>query len=621
MCKAKDTNTKMPLYKTNLDALNKPKPMEVELEINSFSGGENTIGEDQALKINEARLIQNWDALSLGGMERSKGFSEVADAPKTIKAAVHTVGAGLSDLTSGGTYSGTATAVFTIKISTQANPDKFQWKKDAGAYGAEVTIVGGAIALSDGITVTFAAVTGHVANDCWTITAKVYAGALDLLIQHIQTTTARFYAIIEGDLLYKSGSDLTLTDSGGFTSGVLSHAVSKGDKLWITNSTDNLKYKTNSGALTVPASQPASARDRIYYHKYRLIAEGGGKTIYGSRAGTGNWTAADAWTLSNDAWSIDMPDYTQGCAIGYPSGAYVTAFTKWGCYLISNFPNVGYDQIIGGHGCSFPDTIALGTEGVYLLSEFPTFGVFLWNGVNWTNLTIFHNFILDIDRTKRIYGIYRDNKYYLIYNEIGSGVAYPNRIKIYDAMFGRWMTRSINAALGDNMGYPCLAPYSGNELYFGSSVQDKVYQFETDDTDDGGYATEALYKTKVFSSRDFSLGTGGEFTIDDVRIKLIKFTITYFGMAGNLSLLWNADNGRKTGSQTIGLTAKGDKLNTDFTVNTSYITEVPPDNTITRSFANSAVGRRFQFDVVNSDLGTKPKVKRIKIYGIVLEEA
>jgi hypothetical protein len=610
----------MPTYKTNLGALNQAKPLELELEINSFAGGENTIGEDQALKVNEARIIQNWDALSLGGMERSKGFLEIADAPKTIKTAVFT-GSGLDDGTSDGTYSGTVTATYTIIIDHEGTPDSFKWKKNSGSFTEDVAITGSAQTLSDGVTITFAATTGHTAGDQWVITAKVYTSQLDLVIQHIEDTTTRIYTVQEGDLMYKNGSSLTLTDSDAFTSGVLCHAVSKGDKLWITNATDNLKYKTNGGSITVPTDQPASARDRVYYHKYRLIAEGGGKTIYGSRAGTGNWTSATAWSESNDAWSIDLPDYTQGCAVGFPSGDYVTAFTKWGAYLLSNFPNVGFSQIIGGHGCSFPYTIAIGTEGCYLLSEFPSYGVFLWNGVQWTNLTINHDFIDDIDRTKRIYGVYRDNKYYLIYNETGSGVSYPDRIKIYDARFGRWMTRSINASLGDYMGYPALAPYTNNELYFGSSYQDKLYQFETADTSDDSYNTEALYRTKNFSSRDFSLATGGEFTIEDVRMKLIKFVISFYGTAGNLALLWSADNGTRSGSQTIGITAEGDQLNSTFTVNTSYITSVPPDATLTRSFSNSAIGRKFSFDITNTDTGTRPKVKRIKIYAIALEEA
>jgi hypothetical protein len=611
----------MPIYKTNLNVLNQPKPIELELELNSFVGGEDTVSEDVAMKSNQARLIQNWESLSLGGMERSAGFSEVADAPKTIKTAVHSVGTGLSDIASGGTYTETSTAVFTIQLSTTGTPDKFKWKKGDGAYSAEVEITGSAQTLSDGVTITFTATTGHALNDEWTVTAKVYTGQLDLLIQHIETTTTRIYGVLEGDLVYKNSTALTLTDSLGFTSGVLCHGVSKGDKLWITNSTDNLKYKTNSGSLTTPSSQPASARDRIYYHKYRLIAEGGGKTVYGSRVGTGNWDEDDTWDLANDAFSIDFPDNTQGCVCGFPSGGVVTVFTKFSCYQMYNMPNVAWEPIIGGHGCSFPYSIALGSEGVYLLSEFPTYGVFLWNGTQWTDLTATHDFIDDIDKTKRIYGVYREGKYYLIYNESGSGVTYPNRIKIYDARFGKWMTRSINSSLGDSMGYPCVAPHTNNELYLASSVKDKVYEFETTATDDGGYDTQAQYTTKGFTSRDFNLGTGGQFTIDDCRIKLIKFGITMYGDVGNVSLAWRADGGRQSGSQTINFTAVGDLLDSTFILDTSLLQEYPSDKTVFRSFSNKAVGRKFDFDIIQNGSGIKPKIKRIKIYANVLEEA
>ena len=64
----------MPFKLTNRQALDRRNPIELVLELLSFAGGENTIGEDQELKSNEARIIRNWDAISLGGMERSKGL-------------------------------------------------------------------------------------------------------------------------------------------------------------------------------------------------------------------------------------------------------------------------------------------------------------------------------------------------------------------------------------------------------------------------------------------------------------------------------------------------------------------------------------------------------------------
>ncbi len=49
-----------------------------------------------------------------------------------------------------------------------ATYDTFKWKKDSGSYTTGVTISGGNQTLQDGISVKFAANTGHVVNDQWT---------------------------------------------------------------------------------------------------------------------------------------------------------------------------------------------------------------------------------------------------------------------------------------------------------------------------------------------------------------------------------------------------------------------------------------------------------------------
>jgi hypothetical protein len=514
----------MPKYKSSLQALNRTPPIELVLELNSFSGGENTIGEDHALKSNESRICKNWDPISIGGMMRSRGFNEVA------------------------------------------------------SIGA-------------------------------------YTQPIDLVAQCRENLTdVETYAICEGDLCIISGGVLTQEDAAAFTSGVISHAVSAGDKLWITNSTDDIQYKTIGNAIATPADVPNTPCDRIYYHKYRLIAEGGGKTVYGSRAGTGNWTAADAWSLANDAWSMDMPDLTMGGVPDFPYGNEFSIFTYFSVYTLYNFPDTAYRQILNGRGCCAPYSVAKGDEGVYFLSNYPTLGVILWNGSDWIDLTINHDFVQDINLNARIFGIYRNKKYYILYNETGTGGGTPNRIKIYDAQFGRWMERPINATLADNMGYPCLLKYSNNELYFGSAETPHIYEFETTDDSDEGQKTEANYTTKYFTSKDFGLG------IDEVRMKLIKFTATYYGTKGSLTIQWTSDRGKHSGSQVIDLTAEGDLINETFIVNTSYIIEVPPDITKAYSFNNSAVGRRFSFQILNNDTGDRPKLKKLKIHAVALEE-
>lgn len=522
----------MPLYKTNLEALNRAKPLEMVLELASFAGGENTKGEDRALKNNEARRIKNWDALSIGGMIRSKGFTEVA--------------------------SGGAT----------------------------------------------------------------YTDALDLLIQHYEEGSGlEIYGVINGDLVIKNSASLDSEDASAFTTGILCHAVSApGGKLWITNSTDNLKYKSIGSNITVPPDLPTVARDRIYYHKFRLIAEGGGKTIYCSRVGSAYWTAADAWSLANDACNIDLPDNTKGGVEDFPYGNEFLVFTYFGAYSLYNFPDIAYRQLLGSKGCAAPYSIAKGDEGIYFLSNYPTLCLCLFNGTQWIDLTINCDFVNDINLDNRIFGCYRNNKYYFLYNETGSGVNYPNRLRIYDALYGRWMERPVNVSLADYFGYPCLLKHSNNEIYFGSSVEDKVYEFETELNSDDANNTEADYKTKDFSSIDFSLATGGSFPIDEVRMKLLKFTLNYYGTKGEVTVQWTSDRGLHSGSQTVDLTAEGDLINYDFIVNTSYLAEVPPDKVITKSFNNAAVGRRFNFQILNTNTGDRPKIKSLKIHAIALEE-
>ena len=329
----------MPLGKTYRQVLDaSPDQVELVLDIPSFAGGENTVGQDQELKSNEARVIENWDSDSLGGMIRSKGFTSIA--------------------TGGATYS----------------------------------------------------------------------TAPDGMLHHYEGTSTRDYVVIGGDLARINGSSITQTDATKFTSGTLTCGLSAGNRAWFTNSTNNLKYTTIAGSVTIPTSVPPSARERIYYHKSRLIAEGGGVTLYGSRAGTGNWHAsADTWSASGDAWSIDLPDLTQGCVPGFPSGGQITVFTKFGAYAITGMPNVAQNFILGSHGCSQPYSIQLGSEGVYLFSLYPTLGVFLWDGSTWINLTVNETWVSTVSLTNRCFGVYSENKYRFLYNDNTSGQTYPNK--------------------------------------------------------------------------------------------------------------------------------------------------------------------------------------------------
>lgn len=496
--------------------------LELTLNIPSFAGGENTIGQDQELKVNEARVIENWDSDSLGGMRRAKGFSEIAN--------------------------------------------------------------------------------GH----------PIYTAAPDLLLHHFENNFVRNLVVLNGDLARINGSAISQLYAMAFTNGVLCHGVSAGNSAWITNSIDNLKRYTSSGNLVIPASQPSTACDRIYYHKSRLVAEGNGVTVYGSRAGIGNWTAANGWSSSGDAWSIDLPDLTQGLCPNFPSGNEIAIFTKFGVYALSNFPNVAFRPIQPSHGCCAPYSIALGTEGCYYLSNFPTLGLYLWDGTNFVNLTINEDWVSKVNLSNRIFGIYRENKYWLFYNETGSLGTAPNVCRYYDARWGKWAKRTINPLVLDNFGYPAVLTKSSNELYVASSKQDIIYQLEDTSNSDNGYPTLANYKTKDFTSLDFGLG------MDEITIKLIRAIITYYGSINQFSMQWTGDRGLHSGAMVFPIAANGDLLNSTFIMNQSFLAVVPPDRTVIRKFNNSAVGRRFDFQLLNSAIGDRTKIKKVKIEATIV---
>lgn len=85
-------------------------------------------------------------------------------------------GSGLDDATSGGTFTGTADERYEILIDATGTPDTFKWRKVCKTVGSAVcsytsgvSITGGAQTLSEGVTVTFAATTGHTLSDKWEI--------------------------------------------------------------------------------------------------------------------------------------------------------------------------------------------------------------------------------------------------------------------------------------------------------------------------------------------------------------------------------------------------------------------------------------------------------------------
>ena len=87
-----------------------------------------------------------------------------------ITTATPSTGITLDDMTSGGTYSGTTSKHYKVQIDGEGTPDTYKWSDNGGVtWNASTQAIGvGALALNTGVTITFAATTGHSSGDYWT---------------------------------------------------------------------------------------------------------------------------------------------------------------------------------------------------------------------------------------------------------------------------------------------------------------------------------------------------------------------------------------------------------------------------------------------------------------------
>jgi hypothetical protein len=123
---------------------------------------------------------------------------------------VQTVGSGLSDMTSSGTYTAVVDHVYSFVITTAAGTDKFKWSKDGGSQSAEIAITGGSQLIENGLSIGFNALTGHTLGNTWTIT--ITAG------QVVKATPGTFVNLIINAV--GTGAQVLVYDGSG-TSGIL----------------------------------------------------------------------------------------------------------------------------------------------------------------------------------------------------------------------------------------------------------------------------------------------------------------------------------------------------------------------------------------------------------------
>lgn len=200
------------------------------------------------------------------------------------------LGVGLNDATSGGTYTGhgfngSTVDSYVIIISAVGATDHFQWLSTGTGLSSPVAITGAAQALTDGVTVTFGAVTGHALNDSWTIVGATPIG---------NTTTA--------NLTNPDGSPLTDGSGVYVTCDKTRSCGNRTNDLTQGCMARNGNYSGNPAAATVTVSDGDITRDQAG----RATGRFGGITwvpsqqkVEGRQYTTGAWLTL--FNQSNDA--------------------------------------------------------------------------------------------------------------------------------------------------------------------------------------------------------------------------------------------------------------------------------------------------------------------------------
>lgn len=205
-------------------------------------------------------------------------------------------GTGLSDATSGGSYTGDEPAVFVVSIVGTGTPNTFQWAKNGAVGATGVAMTGAAQMLADGVTITFAATTGHTLGDRWTISTGISLGRTGLIHWDAPPATLEFPQTISG----LSGYFYRLSWSGN-----------------ISDDT-NIDLVTGIPAQRWNASNPIIGyRFPVFYNNRVLLvgqtASGEGNRIDYSATGSPDvWNGEDASDKGKEVYIGDGQDLIAG---------------------------------------------------------------------------------------------------------------------------------------------------------------------------------------------------------------------------------------------------------------------------------------------------------------------
>lgn len=119
---------------------------------------------------------------------------------------------GLNDISSTGVFTGATSAQYDIEIESTGTPDQFKFRKDGGSYTTSQSCSTTGTSIGDGLSVKFAATTGHTVGDRWVVTglpiSRLDFGQGQLLQEDDDIDAADFSN--EGFITLESGIDIKL---------------------------------------------------------------------------------------------------------------------------------------------------------------------------------------------------------------------------------------------------------------------------------------------------------------------------------------------------------------------------------------------------------------------------
>ena len=184
-------------------------------------------------------------------------FFEITEASSIIGEATF-VGAGLDDMTSGGTYTGLSDKKYIVEIDGVGTTDTFKWSDDDGNTFSKtgVSITGAPQQLNDGVAVTFSNTVGHTRNDKWKFSAVIDSAFYTPLVPAYQDGYGVYTKQVSNTFYISSINDFSVINALDFASSNLwpDHlvaAASVKEELWmIGNTTTEIWY--DSGAADFP---------------------------------------------------------------------------------------------------------------------------------------------------------------------------------------------------------------------------------------------------------------------------------------------------------------------------------------------------------------------------------